>query len=136
MTDCIFCKIVNGDIPSSKVYEDSETLAFLDISPVNKGHTLIIPKKHYETFEDVPADELGELIVKVQKVCKAVIKATNADGYNLIQNNKTSAGQEVPHIHFHIIPRYKDDGFKFNWENKKYEDEEMKEFKEKISKEL
>ena len=129
--DCIFCKIIKGEIPSSKVYEDSNVLAFLDIGPVNKGHTLVIPKEHYETLFDVPDDLLKEVIVVVKKVSKAVKKGVEADGISLGMSNYKAAGQVVPHAHFHIMPRFSDDGLKL-WPQGKYEEGEMDSYKEKI----
>lgn len=107
--DCIFCKIAANKIPATKVYEDKEFLAFLDIGPVNKGHTLVMPKKHYPTFLDLPEKELKNINVICKKVTSAVVKATNAHGYNLMINNHPAAGQEVHHVHLHIIPRYEND---------------------------
>ncbi|AEF95869.1 HIT family protein [Methanotorris igneus] len=106
---CIFCKIVNKEIPAKIVYEDEDTMAFLDINPRNKGHTLVIPKKHYETLDEMPDEELAKLMKAVKKVVE-ILKPLNFDGYNIINNNKPAAGQEVPHVHFHIIPRYQNDG--------------------------
>ena len=103
---CIFCKIVKGEIPAKILYEDEKTLAFLDISPRSKGHTLIIPKEHYETFEELPEEVAIDLIKTIKKVIKR-LKSLNPDGYNILNNNGPVAGQEVPHVHFHIIPRYK-----------------------------
>lgn len=108
-TDCIFCKIVSGTIPSTKVYEDADCLAFLDISPIVKGHTLVIPKPHHETISDVPVALLGKVIAAVQKVVLAQKKGIKADGVNVAQANGSIAGQVVPHLHFHIIPRFKND---------------------------
>ena len=103
--DCIFCAIAAGEIPSFKVYEDDLVLAYLDINPFSEGHTLVIPKNHYTGLLDTPADVLKEIIVRVQKVA-AHLKATlPCDGFNVLQNNGTAAGQTVPHIHFHIVPR-------------------------------
>ena len=130
--DCVFCKIVNGEIPCSKVYEDEKILAFLDISPVNKGHALVIPKKHFETLLDVPDDLLGDLMKAVKKVAKAVIKVAETDGFNLMQSNKTTAGQAVPHFHIHIIPRIDGDGLK-HWPQGKYGRGEMEKFAKQIS---
>jgi len=110
LEDCLFCKIAKGIIPCDKVYEDSDTLAFLDINPASEGHTLVITKKHYKNIMEISDDELSKLIISVGKVSKAVEKAMNADGINIIQNNNTAAGQAVPHIHFHIIPRHDSDG--------------------------
>lgn len=130
--DCVFCKIVKGEIPSAKIFEDELVLAFLDIMPANKGHTLVIPKKHYETFIDIPEDELAKLAAEVQKITKAVVKATSAEGFNIFINNKKVAGQVVPHAHFHIVPRFDGDGLSFSWPSKKYTDGETDKLKEKI----
>ncbi len=131
---CIFCKIIKGEIPCAKVYEDSETLAFLDISPCNKGHTLVIPKKHYETIDQMPVEELKDLIAKVQKISKAVKETTSAEGYNVNQNNGKAAGQLVNHVHFHIIPRFNNDGHSFDWTHLKYEEDEMNRLADTIKK--
>jgi len=132
MDDCIFCKIVKGEIPSSKVYEDEHVLAFLDIAHIQKGHTLVIPKNHFEILTDIPEEELNFLISATKKVAKAVEKGSEADGFIVSMNNRQVAGQEVPHAHFHIIPRYKDDGLK-HWPKIEYEEGEMDKYKDKIS---
>ena len=124
--DCIFCKIVSGIIPSYKVYEDEDTLAFLDIAPVNYGHTLVIPKKHYKNFEEIPEEELCKLMKTVKKVGLAVKEQLCALGYNACVNNDPIAGQIIPHIHFHIIPRAEGDGIKL-WPQGKYGDGEIDE---------
>ena len=131
MEDCIFCKIVKGEIPCSKVYEDENIFAFLDIAPVHKGHTLVIPKKHFETILDVPEQELKELILAVKKVAIAVEKGVDADGFVVTMSNKKAAGQVVPHAHFHIIPRFEDDGLK-HWPKIEYKEGELEEYKNKI----
>jgi histidine triad (HIT) family protein len=105
---CIFCKIANKEIPAKIVYEDENTLAFLDVNPRSKGHTLVIPKKHYETFDELPDDIAISLIKTIKKVVN-ILKSLNPDGYNILNNNNPIAGQEVPHVHFHIIPRYNDE---------------------------
>ena len=97
---CIFCKIARGEIPSSKIFEDDEVLAFLDIGPVSSGHTLVIPKKHYEKLHEVPADILSSISVCIGRVSKAVSSAMEADGYNVLCNNGKAAGQLVDHVHF------------------------------------
>jgi len=135
MEDCIFCKIVKGEIPCSKVYEDENVLAFLDIAPVHKGHTLVIPKKHFETILDIPEQELKGLILAVKKVVIAVEKGVDADGFVVTMSNKKAAGQEVPHAHFHIIPRYEDDGLK-HWPKVEYKEGEMEEYKNKLTEQL
>jgi len=131
MEDCIFCKITRGELPSSKVFENDLALGFLDINPVNKGHTLIIPKTHYETIFDVPDNTLREVIVAVKKITLAVKKATNAEGISISQNNYIAAGQAVPHIHFHIMPRFASDGL-HNWPQGRYAEKEMEEYRKKI----
>ena len=135
--DCIFCKIAAGEIPSAKVYEDSEFLAFMDIGPVVKGHTLVIPKKHYDPITGTPPDVLQKLILIVQKVAKAQYEGLGADGINVSQANGKVAGQIIPHIHFHLIPRFEKDGHSWNWKAKKYDSpEEMKQVAEKIRTEM
>ena len=133
MEDCIFCKIIKGEIPSSKLYENEKVFAFLDITPVNKGHSLVIPKEHYETLMDMPDDILKEVSVIVKKISSAVKKAVNADGISIGMSNYKAAGQVVPHAHIHIMPRFEDDGLKF-WPQSKYEEGEIDEYKEKIIK--
>ncbi|MEA2004099.1 MAG: HIT family protein [archaeon] len=107
--DCLFCKIVLGDIPAKIVYEDDFTIAFLDISPCAEGHTVVIPKKHFERFTDMEDEDAGNLFASVKNVANAVEKAIGAQGSNIGLNNGKAAGQEVPHVHVHIIPRKKSD---------------------------
>jgi histidine triad (HIT) family protein len=114
-SDCIFCKIAAGTIPSGKVYETDKVLAFLDIGPVSDGHTLIIPKEHYERFEDCPPELLAEIGPVLGIVAKAVVAAVQAEGYNVLCNRGKAAGQVVEHVHFHIIPRNTGDGFFHRW---------------------
>ena len=109
-----------------------EHLSFLDIAPANQGHSLVIIKEHYETLADIPEDKLQVLIAVVQKVAKAVVKGVNAEGFNVFANNKKVAGQLVPHVHFHIVPRFSGDGINFDWPNKKYAEGEMDKVKDKI----
>lgn len=129
--DCIFCKIIKGEIPSAKVYEDEYTCAFLDISPVNKGHTLVIPKKHAEKLTDLDDAALMDLIKSVAKITRAVEKGVKADGANVTLNNGEAAGQVVKHVHFHIIPRFKGDGLKL-WPQGKYGEGEIQNITKKI----
>ncbi len=110
MSDCIFCKIVAGTIPSTTVYEDEHTLAFLDINPSALGHTLVIPKQHVENVFDAPADVLAPVYATAQKIARA-LQQTKVAGVNLISNNGAVAGQIVFHAHIHIIPRATDDAF-------------------------
>ncbi|MDD5291165.1 MAG: HIT family protein [Patescibacteria group bacterium] len=129
--DCIFCKIIAGEIPSFKVYEDENVLAFLDIAPVNPGHTLVVPKKHYENMEEILEAELCKLTVVIKKIGKAVKDSLGAEGYNITENNGPVAGQIVPHLHFHVIPRRQDDGLKL-WPQEKYGEGEAEEIVKKI----
>ena len=128
--DCIFCKIIKGEIPCSKVFEDEKFFAFLDIGPVNRGHTLVIPKKHYKNLLDMPEDELKGYIETIQKVSKAIIKAVNADGISINMSNEPAAGQVVMHAHFHLIPRFKNDGLKL-WPQGRYKEGEAEKIKNK-----
>ncbi len=129
---CVFCKIVTGEIPATKVYEDEEFIAFLDIGPVNKGHILVVPKKHYPTLLDMPEEEAGKLYKLVHRAAKAVKEALDADGLNIINNVGSAAGQEVFHVHVHVIPRFLDDEMKFGWRKLQYKEGEMQEYAEKI----
>ena len=135
MENCVFCKIVNGQLPSSKIYEDDKVLAFLDIEPVNVGHTLVISKKHYVNIYDMPEAVLLDVMKVAQRVAKA-IKNIPADGVNVTMNNDPAAGQVVFHSHIHVIPRLKDDGFGL-WKGKKgYKDGEREKIVEKITENL
>jgi len=110
MEDCIFCKIVRGEIPSAKVMENEKVLAFLDINPVSKGHTLVIPKAHYGTYPEMPVDVLAALGDALQKIGRAVKSQLNSAGFNILLNNDRAAGQLINHSHFHLIPRNVGDG--------------------------
>ncbi|MEM3092023.1 MAG: HIT family protein [Candidatus Pacearchaeota archaeon] len=103
--DCVFCKIVNGKIPCSKVWEDKNFIAFADIKPVRRGHTLIVAKKHFDSLMDLNEEISQKYISAVKDVAKVLIKKYNADGFNIVINTGEAAGQVVKHVHFHIIPR-------------------------------
>ena len=133
MDDCLFCKIIKGEIPSTKLYEDEDIYSFLDINPVSKGHTLVIPKRHCTTFLDVPDDLIPKLMRTVKKMAVAVTKAVKAGGFNLQLNNNRVAGQIIDHVHFHIVPRHEGDRLK-HWEGKNYVKGEADKVKEKIVK--
>lgn len=133
--DCLFCKIAKKEIPASIIYEDKDFIAFLDISPVNKGHTLIMPKKHYPTFLDLPKKESSSINPLCQRIAASILKATKADGFNLILNNSPAAGQSVHHVHFHIIPRYSNDGHR-HWPGSKYPSGEQEVIAAKIKSSL
>ena len=105
MADTIFQKIINGEIPCHKVYEDDHVLAFLDINPLSKGHTLVIPKEAAETLDQLSDESSAAIGLVLPRLCRAVLKATGTKNYNILQNNGTPAHQAVFHVHFHIIPK-------------------------------
>ncbi len=114
-TDCIFCKIVAGEIPCYKVYEDEHVLSFLDIGPLSKGHTLVIPKHHCVTLDEIPVEQMAAVGRLLPKLGPAVAQSVGAAGWNVLQNNGPVAGQVVMHVHFHIIPRNEGDGLGYRW---------------------
>jgi histidine triad (HIT) family protein len=129
MSDCIFCKIGNGEIPAAKVYENEHVLAFLDISQVTKGHTLVIPKVHKENVYELTEEVAANLFREVPKLANAIKKAYDPIGMNILNNNGEHAGQSVFHYHIHLIPRYGEgDGFGAVWKtnNSEYTPEELK----------
>ena len=122
---CIFCSIIAGESPVAKIYEDSNLFVLMDKYPINIGHTLVIPKIHYNNILLMPHEEVGRLYSFVPTIAKAVVSAVNADGFNVGQNNGRAANQIVPHVHIHIIPRFKDDSPDGKWPNRhvsRYED--------------
>jgi histidine triad (HIT) family protein len=119
--DCVFCKIATGEIPCNKIYEDEAMLAFLDIGPVSRGHTLVIPKEHFTTLHDCPVELLAKVMTCVRKIAPAVVGAVGSRAYNVLCNNGRAAGQLVEHVHFHLIPRNADDGVFNRWPAGEYE---------------
>lgn len=107
--ECIFCKIVKGEIPSVKIFETPDFLSFLDIHPICEGHAIVIPRNHYANLYETPVDVAADLMKVVQEIVVTLKKTLGAKGVNIIQNNEPAAGQVVNHIHFHVIPRYGDD---------------------------
>ena len=132
--DCIFCKIIKGDIPCTKVYEDENILSFLDIAPANKGHCLVVPKEHYESLIETPEEIINYSMKVAKKIARAMSASLANEGFNVLINNNKVAGQLVPHVHMHIIPRFKGDGIRLNWTPKKYKEKEINEFADKIKK--
>ncbi|MDW5550576.1 HIT family protein [Methanosarcina sp.] len=108
--DCLFCKIIEGKVPSEKVYEDTAVFAFLDVFPASEGHTLVAPKKHFSKFTDMDAESVASLFEATRKITAAIEEAFSAEGSNIGINDGKVAGQEVPHVHVHVIPRRKGDG--------------------------
>lgn len=133
--DCVFCKIVRGEYDSSKVYEDNDVIAFMDIMPVNEGHVLVTTKEHYENVDECPVDIFKKIAEVTKKLNPAVKKFSNSDGiFNAIMNG-AAAGQEIFHLHMHIIPRHKNDGFGFRFPDgygKKVERQKLDEAAERI----
>lgn len=115
MSDCVFCRIRDGEIPSFKIYEDPKTLAFMDINPLNPGHCLVASKTHFATIFEAEVLDLQAAIAVAKKVATAVRSAMQADGVNILQANGAAAFQSVPHFHFHVIPRFTNDGKGFDW---------------------
>ncbi len=134
--DCIFCKMVLGRIPVTKIYEDETVLAFLDIGPLSEGHTLVIPKQHFERLHDCPSEILGQVGFCLGKIAKAITEAVNSDGYNVLCNNGRAAGQLVNHLHFHIIPRNDGDGLFRRWPAGQYQEGKAEQIAEKIREQL
>lgn len=113
--NCIFCKIVNGDIPSKTLYEDSEFKVIFDISPASQGHVIILPKYHAANIFELPEEITGKAFVLAKKVATVLKEVLNCDGVNILQNNGEAAGQTVFHLHIHVIPRYKGDNMGLTW---------------------
>jgi len=130
--NCIFCDIINKKAHAEILFENERVISFLDIRPVNYGHTLVIPKTHYENFLALPEDELCELIKVTKDLSEAIASSLSPEGFNIVTNNGMAAGQSVFHFHFHIIPRFKDDDFRFRPNLKKYNDGSMSEYADKI----
>lgn len=135
--DCLFCKIVKGEIPSTKVFEDEKTLAFFDINPLTKGHSLVIPKDHYENVFDIPLEELKQVIVNAKNISENLKMSLGANGVNLVNASGEVAGQSVLRFHVHVIPRYDGDKLEFTewWRSKAKQTgpEELKKLAEQVN---
>lgn len=131
--NCIFCKIAAGQIPAAKILDDPHALALLDIGPLAQGHVLLIPKAHFVTLDEMPADLAAEMLRRLPALVRAVKTALGADGVNVLQNNGKAAHQEVQHVHFHIIPRTHGDAFHFNWPAGQYPPGRMQEVAQAIT---
>ncbi len=129
---CIFCKIINGEIPSLKIYENEYVYAFLDINPCSVGHTLIIPKKHFENIFDMDEQYASEIFKAATHIANLLKEKLDADGVNLINNSGEVAHQAVFHFHLHVIPRYKNDGLNFIQPTLKLDQEYLKELQQKL----
>lgn len=137
MKNCIFCRIIAGELPCTKVYEDELVLALMDIAPINPGHILVIPKEHHTGSSTIPEVTAGRMFKIATKLGIAAKRSLDIDGFNLHLADGTCAGQVVQHAHLHMIPRSTDDGFHWNWRQKKYaSDEERNETASKIIEKL
>jgi histidine triad (HIT) family protein len=135
--ECIFCKIVAGEIPAVKVLEEELALAFMDINPASRGHLLVIPKRHAENIFEIPEGDLAAAIKAAKRCARAVREALKADGVTVLQLNGSASGQVVPHLHIHIIPRWEDDGITISsWEMKPGDMEEIKDIAQKMKEHL
>lgn len=133
--DCIFCKIAAGEIPSRKIYEDSDLIAIMDLNPTSKGHSLIIPKEHCTNIYDIDEDIAAKVMKTAKKLATKMTVALNCDGFNLLQNNGETAGQTMFHFHMHLIPRYKDaDNNMLKFTSVSFSDEEMNAIRDQIIK--
>ncbi len=134
MTDCVFCRIVRGQLPAEKIFENDRILAVLDINPLALGHVLVLPKEHFETVGDLPDELFAEWSRRLRDVARAVVSAANAEGYNLLSNNRKCSGQAIPHAHGHVVPRRTGDGIKFSWATAKYREGESAAWGERLRK--
>lgn len=132
MDGCVFCRMVAGEIPVAKIYEDEAVLAFLDIGPISDGHTLVIPKQHYTKVHECPPEVLAAVAARLGKIARAVVTAVSAEGYNVLANNGPAAGQVVEHVHLHIIPRNSGDKVLRGWPSYKYEKGRIEEIAARI----
>lgn len=132
MKDCVFCKIISGEKQGYKIYEDSSTIAILDIAPVNRGHALVMPKKHAENLSELSEEEVKNLFTSVQKVASSMKENLGAEGINYFINEGKVAGQIIFHVHCHVLPRYSDDGINFHTPRKKMSEEEMRKIAERL----
>jgi histidine triad (HIT) family protein len=135
MEDCIFCKLANGVFPTNFIYEDEDFKVILDANPATKGHSLILPKKHFKNLLDADEEILKKALPLAKKLSNKLIEVLKCDGVNVLQNNNEAAGQAVFHLHIHLIPRYKDEKeHMLSWKPNKFSDEEMKSIAENLKK--
>ena len=131
-TNCIFCKIANGEIPSKTLYEDDDFRVILDLGPATKGHALVLPKEHYANLYELPEETAGEVMKLAKRMVMKMTERLGCEGFNLVQNNGDLAGQTVFHFHMHMIPRYQADGQKIGWKPQEVTQEELEEIKNRI----
>lgn len=131
-TSCVFCGIIAGRIPCHRLFEDGDTIAFLDIAPLSDGHTLVVPKLHARRLDELPSGVVGAVAANLGRIAARVVHAVGAAGYNILQNNGAVAGQAVEHVHFHIIPRNAGDGLGFRWNAQQRAPEQLTVLRQKI----
>lgn len=135
--DCVFCKIVNGEIPSATIYENSDFKIILDVAPVSKGHALIIPREHYDNIYEMDADTAGKLFALGTALARGLRDELKCDGLNVVQNNGEVAGQSVNHFHMHFVPRYKGDGVSIGtWSPKESDSKELQDLAKNLHKRI
>lgn len=134
--ECIFCKIADGAIPSATIFENSDFRVILDVSPATRGHALILPKEHFNDIFDMDSDTAAKLFVLAAAVARAMKQVLKCDGLNVVQNNGEIAGQTVFHFHMHLIPRYKDDHVKLEWDHLIFAEEELASIAAEIKKSI
>lgn len=133
--DCIFCRIIAGDIPSYKVYEDDRVVAFFDILPISPGHTIVVPKQHMSDMENLDDEDMKAMSLALKKIGKAVMEGLGVKGYSIFLDNKSAANQHVPHVHFHLVPRAEGDGLE-RWPQSGYSEGEAEECLKKVKESL
>ncbi len=131
MESCIFCKIINGEIPSYKIYEDEHVFVILDMNPVTAGHFLVLPKKHFEMPESTDDEIISKMIIIAKRIAKNIKRILNSDGFNITTNSGEAAGQTISHTHFHVVQRFKNDNLKL-WPPNENEKNKIKETYKKI----
>ena len=136
MSDCIFCKIANGEIPSATLYEDEDFRVILDLGPASKGHALILPKAHAANIYEISDDMAAKAMILAKKMATKMTEALKCDGFNIVQNNGEPAGQTVFHFHMHLIPRYKGDNVGITWNPGELTDEDKEEILSKVKAQL
>lgn len=134
--DCIFCKIIDNQIPSNTVYEDDDVKAILDVAPANRGHVIVLVKKHVESIFELDEATAAKLFPVVTRIAKAIQKTLQCDGVNILQNNGEAAGQTVHHLHVHIIPRFNNDTVTIHWNGCTYQENEASEFMSQLQNNL
>jgi len=136
MDNCIFCKIIKKELPVDIVFENEHVIAFLDIAPINKGHTLVVPKTHHSSISTPSDEELFHIMKVGSQIGRALMKGCDYDGFNLHLSNGNCAGQVVDHAHLHVVPRIGTDGFHWNWRSQKYEEGEKEDYIKKMKSKL